>query len=107
MEAKVLQLFKSLEMFDPFDLKVLLLQNNMQLEVIKAIKPFLELMKSFDAQQAYNMMAIMLDLCFNFLCVMKNLVGCGNTIQMKSKYEFKIFIPPLIVCINKLVEPYC
>jgi hypothetical protein len=83
VEAKLLQLFKSLEIFDPFDRKVLLLQSNMQLEVIKPIKPFLELMKSFDAQQAYNMMAIMLDMCFKFLCVMKNLVGCGSTIQME------------------------
>lgn len=79
----------------------------MQLEVIKGIKPFLELIKLFDAQQAYNMMAIMLDMCFKFLRVMKNLVGCGSTIQMKFKYDIKIVIPPLMVCINKLVEPYC
>jgi hypothetical protein len=79
----------------------------MQLEVIKGIKPFLKLMKSFDAQQAYNMMAIMLDMCFKFLCVMKSLVGSGSTIQMKFKYDIKVVIPPLMVCINKLVEPYC
>jgi hypothetical protein len=81
MEAKLLQLFKSLEIFDPFDLKVLLLQSNIQLEVIKAIKPFMELLKLFDAQQAYNMMAIMLNLCFKLLCVVKNLVGCGSTTE--------------------------
>jgi hypothetical protein len=33
----------------------------MQLEVIKLIKPFLEFLKPFDAQQARNMVAIMLD----------------------------------------------
>jgi hypothetical protein len=90
MEDKLLQLFKSLEIFDPFDFKVLLLQKNIQLEVIKVIKPFLELMKLFDAQQAYNMVAIMLDLYFKLLCVVKNLVGCGNKIQMKSKYGIRL-----------------
>ncbi len=107
METKLLQLFRSLENFDPFDLKVLLLQSNIQLEVIKAIKDFLGFIKLFDAQQAYNMMAIMLDLYFKLLCVVKNLVGCGSTIQMKFKYDIKIVIPLLMVCINKLIEPYC
>jgi hypothetical protein len=81
------------------------LESNIQLEVIKVIKHFLELMKLFDAQQDYNMMAITLDLYFKLLCVVKNLVGGGSTIQMKSKYDIKIVIPLLMVCINKLVKP--
>jgi len=60
---------------DLFGIKILCLHINMQLEVIKVVIPFL---RSFDARQASNMMAIMLDPHFKVLCVVKNLVRCEN-----------------------------
>jgi len=44
------------EVFEPFEVEILLLHNNMWLEVIRMIKPFLDFLKSFDALQNYNMM---------------------------------------------------
>jgi len=72
--------FNKFEIFDPFDVEIFFLHNNMWLEVIRAIKHFLELMKSFDAQYAHNMMAIMLDPRFKVSHVMEYLVGSGNVI---------------------------
>jgi hypothetical protein len=69
MEIALLQLFNWLEIFNLFEVKILLLHKNMQMEVIKIIKPFLEFLRSFDAQHAYNTMAIMLDSHFKALCM--------------------------------------
>jgi hypothetical protein len=46
----------------------------MQLEVIKILQHVLEFLKSFDAQQAHNMILIMLDPCFKVLHVVENLI---------------------------------
>jgi len=54
----------------------------MQLEVIKVVVPVLRFLKSFDERQVYNMMVIMMDSHFKVLCVVKNLVGCGNAMQL-------------------------
>jgi hypothetical protein len=50
MQIALLQLFNGPEMFDLFEVKILLLHNNTQVEVIKVFKPFLEFLRSFDAR---------------------------------------------------------
>ncbi len=52
------------------------------------------------------MMAIMLDSHFQVLCVVKNLVGCGNAKQLVFFYDVKVVIPFLMVCFD-FVEPFC
>jgi hypothetical protein len=49
MEAMLLQLFSSFEVFDPFEAKILLLHRNMRLEVIKVIKQLLNFLRFFYA----------------------------------------------------------
>jgi hypothetical protein len=44
------------------------------------------------------MMAIMLDLHFKSLCVVENLLGCGDSIQLGTEYDAIIVIPLLMVC---------
>jgi hypothetical protein len=85
--------FNKFEIFDPFDVEIFFLHNNMWLEVIKVIKPFLEFLKSFDAQYVHNMMAIMLDPRFKVSHIMEYLVGSGNLIRLVSKYDVKVVIP--------------
>jgi hypothetical protein len=48
------------------------------MEVIKIIKPFLEFLRSSDAQHAHNLMAIMLDLHFKALCIVKTWSNMGT-----------------------------
>ncbi len=49
-----------------------------------------------------NMMAIMLDPCFNALWIAESLVGCRNAIKLASKYDDKIVILLLMVCFERL-----
>ncbi len=48
------------------------------------------------------MMAIMLDPCFKSLCVVENLLGRQNVIQLAIEYDVKIVIPFLMVCFEWL-----
>ncbi len=57
MEVALLQLSSGPKMSDPFKARIFFLQKNMQLEVTKVIKPFLEFLRFFDAGQAHNMVA--------------------------------------------------
>ncbi len=58
-------------------------------------------MKSFDARQVHNMVAIMLDPHFKALCIVENLVGRGNVIQLAFEYDVKV-VPFLMVCFDWL-----
>jgi hypothetical protein len=40
----------------------------------------------------------MLDPCFKALCIVKNLVGCGNVVRLASEYDAKIVILLLTMC---------
>jgi hypothetical protein len=91
-----------LEISDLFETVICLLNMYMWLEVIKVIKLVLEFLRSFDARQAHNTMAIMLDPCFKALHIVENLVGCGNAIQLASEYDVKVVIPLLMVCFGRL-----
>ncbi len=59
-------------------------------------------MKSFDAQYAHNMMAIMLDPRFKFPHIMEYLVRSGNIIQLVFKYDVKVVIPFFMACFDQL-----
>ncbi len=48
------------------------------------------------------MMAIVLDLHFKSLCVLENLLGGGNAIQLAIEYDAKIVIPLFMVCFEQL-----
>jgi hypothetical protein len=48
MEVTLLPLFGGPEIYDSFESEILVLHKNMQLEVIKAIKPFLQFLRTFD-----------------------------------------------------------
>jgi hypothetical protein len=100
MEAQLLELFVGLEISDLFEVEIYLLHKNMRLEVIKLIKPLLEFLRSFDVRQVHNMMVIMLDPRFKALRMVENLVGCGNAIQLASKYDVKVVVPLLMVCFD-------
>jgi hypothetical protein len=54
MEVQLLGLFARLEIFGLFEAKICLLHKNMQLEVIKVIKPFLEFLRFLDARQVHK-----------------------------------------------------
>jgi hypothetical protein len=102
MEAQLLELFVGPEIFDLFEATICLLHKNMRLEVIKVIKPFLEILRSFDAKQTHNRMAIMSNPCFKALHIVENLVGCGNAIRLASEYDVKVDVLLLMVCFDWL-----
>jgi hypothetical protein len=62
---------------DAFDVEVFIFQSNLQIEVVKVIKPFLQFLKVYDQHQVHNMLVIMLDACFKSLHVVENYVGHG------------------------------
>jgi len=72
LELKVGQ---TIDVFDAFDAKFIILQNNMQVEVVKVIKKNLQFLQAYDSHQVHNMLTFMLDLTFKFLRVMENYVG--------------------------------
>ncbi len=54
---------------------------------MKVIKPFLEVLKTFDFHQVHNMLALMLDPHLKFLWIVENFVKCGNAIHLVTKYD--------------------
>ncbi len=102
MEVTLLPLFGGLEIYDSFESEILVLHINMQLKDIKVIKPFLYFLRTFDGGQAHNMMAIMLDMHFKSLCVVENLLGRGNAIQLAIEYDARIVISLLMVYFEQL-----
>ncbi len=65
-------------------------------------KPFLTFLKSYDANQVHSMFAIMLDLQFKHLRVVKNYVGQGNVIRLAYEYNAKVVIPFHMICFHQL-----
>jgi hypothetical protein len=102
MEPKLLQLSSPSKVSDPFEVEILLLHRNMQLEVIKVINPFLDFLRSIDARQVHNMIIIMLDTHFKALRIVESLVGCKNAIQLTFEYDAKVVILLLMVCFERL-----
>jgi hypothetical protein len=68
----------------------------------KGNQTFFRVSKFFDARQAHNMMAFMLDPHFKALCIVENLVGHKNAIRLTFEYDFKVVVPLLMVCFDWL-----
>lgn len=93
MEPNLLYLFNEPEISNPFEVEILLLHINMQLEVINSIKHFLDFLRSFDAHLVHNMMAR--------LCVLwETQWDVGMQFGFTFKHDIKIVIPLVMVCIN-------
>jgi hypothetical protein len=45
------------------------------------------------------MFTIMLDLCFKYLWIIENYVGCGATVHFVSKYDTKAMSPLFMDCL--------
>lgn len=91
MEIRLLQLFNPCKIFDFFEIAILLLHTNVQLEIIKVIKLFLDFLKSFDAWHVHNMMVIMLDPHFKALHIVQSLVcrkNACNPINILNCWHF-------------------
>jgi hypothetical protein len=61
---------------------------------------FLVFIKAYDSNQVCNLFSIMLDPQFKHLCVMKNYVGCKNTICFIVKYDLKVVIAIFMIFFN-------
>jgi hypothetical protein len=75
LELKVGQTIDVFDALEAFDAKFIILQNNMQVEVIKVIKKFLQFLQAYGSHQVHNMLTFMFDLTFKFLRVVENYVG--------------------------------
>jgi hypothetical protein len=64
------------------------------------IKSFLLFLKTFDLHNVHNMLAILLNLHFKSLQIVKNYVGHGAAIRLTFKYDAKAVIPLVMACIN-------
>jgi hypothetical protein len=85
------------ETFDQFDVELHLLKKNMQQEVMKAIKLFLQFLKLFDSHQIHNMFALMLDPHFKSLQFFEKYVGHKITIHIVVEYDVKEVTPLLMI----------
>jgi hypothetical protein len=99
MEAYMLEFSIGPEISNLFEVKIYRLHKNMWLEVIKVITHFLKFLSSFNAKQAHNMMAIILDPHFKASHIVENLVGHMNAIQLAPKYDVKVVILLLMACL--------
>jgi hypothetical protein len=78
LEVEVGHVIDVFDSLDAFDIKLIIFQNNVQVEVVKVIKPFLQFLQAYDSHQMHNMFALMLDLKFKSLKVVENYVGHGD-----------------------------
>jgi len=78
------------------------LQVHMMVEVEAILAPFLVFTSLYNASKAHNMLALMLDVHFKFLDVVKAFVGRAKVIQIVAEYDKKILLPLLVVTFHFL-----
>jgi hypothetical protein len=61
LEIKVGHATNVFHALDAFDVKLIIFQNNMRVEVVKVIKLFLQFLQAYDSHQVHNMVILMLD----------------------------------------------
>jgi hypothetical protein len=49
LEVEVGQAINVFDVLDAFDVEFIIFQNNMQIEVVKVIKPFLQFLQAYDS----------------------------------------------------------
>jgi hypothetical protein len=81
---------------DLFDVELDLLSQKMWHEVVKVIKLFLKILKTFDFRQVCNVLALLLNPWFKSLRVVKSFVGHENAICLIIENNLKKFIPFLM-----------
>jgi hypothetical protein len=86
MESKAYP-FDGNETFDIFYVELHTLSENMQHEVMKVLKHFLEFLKTFDSHQVHNMLALILVL--NLYELWKVLWGHSNAMCLTIEYHVK------------------
>jgi hypothetical protein len=96
MESKAYPLDGN-ETFDLFDVELHTLNENIQHEVMKVLKPFQEFLKEFDSHQVHNMLALILDPCLKSLQVVESFVGCSNAMCLAIEYHVKEVILFLVI----------
>jgi len=74
----------------------------MVVEVQVVLTPFLAFTSSYNANKVHNMLALMLDLHFKPLDVVKAFVGWAKVIQIVVEYDNKILLQELIVVFHFL-----
>jgi hypothetical protein len=102
LEAKVGHVTNVFDALDAFDVKLIIFQNNMRIEVLKVIKPFLQFLQAYDSHQVHNTLTVMLDPRFKSLRVVENYVGHGACICLVAEYDANAVIPILMIMFEVL-----
>jgi hypothetical protein len=77
------------------------LQVCMMVEVQDILTPFLAFTLSYNVNKAHNMLALMLELHFKSLDVVKTFIKWAKVIQIVAKYDSKTLLPLLVVAFPK------
>jgi hypothetical protein len=104
LEVEMGEPTNALDVIDVINVDVFIFQNNLWVEVVKVIKPFLQFLKVYDSHCVHNMFTIMFEFpCFKFLWVMENYVGHANCIFLTFKYDENVIIF-LLVMVFKIMN---
>ncbi len=74
----------------------------MMAKVLAILAPFLAFTSSYNSSMAHNMLALILDLWFKSLNVVKAFVGRAKMIQIVVEYDNKTLLPLLMVSFHFL-----
>jgi hypothetical protein len=74
---------------EDFDSKLLAFQMRMMGQIMAILTPFFAFASTYVTTKAHNMFALMFDLHFKCLDVVKGFVGRAKVIQMVVKYDSK------------------
>jgi len=102
LEVEVGHVVDVFNVLDAFDAKLIIFWNNMWTKVVKVIKPFLQFLQTYDAQQVHNMFTLILDPRFKSLKVVENYVGCGAYIRLVVEYDVNVVILLLMIMFEVL-----
>ncbi len=74
-------------------------------EVLVVLVPFLVFSFAYNLSKVHNMLALMLNLLFKFLNVVKAPIGQAKIIHMVAKHDSKVLMPLLLVVFySKILE---
>jgi hypothetical protein len=85
-----------------FEFESRVLQVCMMVEVQAILAPFLTFTSFYNVNKAHNMLALMLELDFKSLDVLKTFIKWTKVIQIVAKYDTKTLLPLLVVVFHLL-----
>jgi hypothetical protein len=97
LEAEVGQAIDVFVVLNAFHVELIIFQN-MWVEVVKVVKPFLQFLQAYDLHQVHNMF----DPRFKSLMVVENYVGPGACICLVVEYDVNTVIPLLMTMFEVL-----